>query len=394
MVVSGMSADTIARTPPPSEAPTSSETSEEPEAVAAPATATNRSSVRIQSVSVSGLFILAAIYTIQFAKPILMPVVAAAVLYILLWPAVRLLNRIRIPTPFGAAIVVAGLLGIAGTGIYELADPAAAWLSQAPKVMSELQSKIKAPVSELNKAKEKLEQLVQPRSRGAGGGAEGGPQVGLANAAMFVLGAVQQVGATLLIITALLFLLLASGTMFQEKLVRSLPRFRHKKQAVMITNQIQKDISVYLGTVAIINTGLGLAIGLGLYAIGMPNAALWGTMAALLNFVPYIGFAIGTSIVFIVGLLTFDTFAGALLPPAVYIVCNAVEANAVTPILLSRRLTLNAVVVFLAVLGWSWLWGVSGALLAVPLLAMIKVIADHVDGLGGLNEFLGSREPH
>ncbi len=211
---------------------------------------------------------------------------------------------------------------------------------------------------------------------------------------MFVLGTVQQVGATLLIIVALLFLLLASGTMFQEKLVRSLPRFRHKKQAVMITNQIQKDISVYLGTVAVINTGLGLAIGLGLYAIGMPNAALWGTMAALLNFVPYIGFAIGTSIVFIVGLLTFDTFAGALLPPAVYIVCNAVEANAVTPILLSRRLTLNAVVVFLAVLGWSWLWGVSGALLAVPLLAMIKVVSDHVDGLGGLSEFLGSREPH
>lgn len=363
-----------------------------PETTAAepPAPRPLRRAVRIQSVSATGLFILAAIYTIHFTKPILMPVVAAVVLYILLWPAVRLLTRIRIPSALGAALVVSGLLGVGATGIYFLADPAAAWLGQAPKVMSQIQSKIKAPVSEFTKAKEQLERAVQPRSRvqAAGGGS---PDVGLASAALYVLGTVQQVGATLLITTALLFLLLASGTMFQEKLVRSLPRFRHKKQAVAITNQIQKDIFAYLATVAVINTGLGLAIGLGLYLIGMPNAALWGTMAALLNFVPYIGFAIGTSVVFVVGLLTFDTFAGALLPPLVYIFCNAIEANAITPILLSRRLTLNAVVVFLAVLVWGWLWGVSGALLAVPLLAMIKVIADHVDGLGGLSEFLGSR---
>ncbi|MBL8658488.1 MAG: AI-2E family transporter [Rhodospirillales bacterium] len=388
-----MSTDTIAHTPAPGEAPPPSAAAAgpEPAATAGAASRTSRRAVRIQSFSVTGLFVLAAIYTIHFGKAILMPVVAAVVLYILLWPAVRLLNRFRVPTALGAVIVVAGLLGVAGAGIYVLADPASAWLSQAPQVMSEVQAKIKAPVGELTKVKEKIEGMVEPR--GGGGGPDAGPQVGLANAAMFVLGTVQQVGASLLIITALLFLLLASGTMFQEKLVRSLPRFRHKKQAVMITNQIQKDISAYLGTVAMINTGLGLAIGLGLYAIGMPNAALWGTMAALLNFVPYIGFAIGTSIVFIVGLLTFDTFAAALMAPAVYTICNAVEANAVTPILLSRRLTLNAVVVFLAVLGWGWLWGVSGALLAVPLLAMIKVIADHVDGLGGLSEFLGSRDP-
>ncbi len=221
---------------------------------------------------------------------------------------------------------------------------------------------------------------------------DGGMKVGVVNAAIIVLGTVQQVGVTLLITIALLFLLLSSGTMFQEKLVRSLPRFRHKKQAVAITNQIQKDISTYLATVSLINAGLGLAIGFGLYAIGLPNAALWGTMAALLNFVPYIGFAIGTTIVFIVGLLTFDTLTAALMPPLVYIACNAIEANAITPILLGRRLTLNAVVVFLAVLIWGWLWGVSGALLAVPLLAMMKVIADRVDGLGGLSEFLSGRE--
>ncbi|HRK96210.1 MAG TPA: AI-2E family transporter, partial [Rhodospirillales bacterium] len=351
---------------------------------------------RIQSFAITGLFVLASIYAIYLAKPILMPVVAAVVLYIVLWPVVRLFARFRVPTALGAAVVVSGLLGIAATGVYVLADPAAAWLAQAPKVLSQVQAKIRAPVEELNKAREQVEGLVETR-RGsrlaAASGDDGGMKVGVVNAAIVVLGTVQQVGVTLLITVALLFLLLSSGTMFQEKLVRSLPRFRHKKQAVAITNQIQKDISAYLATVSLINAGLGLAIGLGLYAVGLPNAALWGTMAALLNFAPFIGFAIGTTVVFIVGLLTFDTLTQALLPPLVYILCNLLEANVVTPILLGRRLTLNAVVVFLAVLVWGWLWGVSGALLAVPLLAVMKVIADRVDGLGGLSEFLGGREP-
>lgn len=390
-----MSIDAVAPPPPAASAAAAPSAGTAGEAAAAaPAEARSLSTaVRIQSFAITGLFILASIYAIYWAKPILMPVAAAVVLYIVLWPLVRLLARLRVPTPLGAALVVSGLLSITATGVYFLADPAAAWLAQAPKVLSQVQAKIRAPVEELNKARQQVEGLVETR-RGsrAAPASDGGMKVGVVNAAIVVLGTVQQAGVTLLITIALLFLLLSSGTMFQEKLVRSLPRFRHKKAAVAITNQIQKDISAYLATVSLINAGLGLAIGLGLYAVGLPNAVLWGTMAALLNFVPYIGFAIGTTIVFIVGLLTFDTLSAALLPPLVYIFCNSIEANIVTPILLGRRLTLNAVVVFLAVLIWGWLWGVVGALLAVPLLAVMKVIADRVDGLGGLSEFLSGRE--
>lgn len=388
-----MSIEAVAPPPPAAAAAPSAGAAAEA-AAAAPAEARSLSTaVKIQSFAITGLFVLASIYAIYWAQPILMPVAAAVILYIVLWPLVRLLARLRVPTPLGAAIVVSGLLSIAATGVYFLADPAAAWLAQAPKVLSQVQAKIRAPVEELNKARQQVEGLVETR-RGSRAAAptDAGMKVGVVNAAIVVLGTVQQAGVTLLITIALLFLLLSSGTMFQEKLVRSLPRFRHKKAAVAITNQIQKDISAYLATVSLINAGLGLAIGLGLYAVGLPNAVLWGTMAALLNFVPYIGFAIGTTIVFIVGLLTFDTLSAALLPPLVYIFCNAIEANIVTPILLGRRLTLNAVVVFLAVLIWGWLWGVVGALLAVPLLAVMKVIADRVDGLGGLSEFLSGRE--
>ena len=349
--------------------------------------------VRVQSVATSGLFILAAFYTVHFAKPILMPVVAAVILYALLWPLVRLFANLHIPPPLGALIVVAGLVGGAGTGIYFLAGPATSWLDQAPEALSEIRAKIKAPVQEIRDAKRQVANLVDPDP--ASGPApvpdNGGLVLGVTEAAVSVLGVVQQVGISLLIIVALLYLLLASGTLFQLKLVRSLSSFRHKKQAVEITNQIQKDIAGYLGTVTLINSGLGVAIGLGLYLAGIPNPVLWGTMAALLNFVPYIGLAIGATIVSIVGLLTFDLLTDALIPAAVYITCNAIEANFITPMLLSQRLTLNAVVVFLSVILWGWLWGISGALMAVPMLAVLKVVADRVDGLAPLSDFLGGR---
>lgn len=350
--------------------------------------------VRIESVAVTGLFIIASLYTVYFAKAILMPVVAAVILYALLWPLVRVLTRLRLPAPLGALIVVSGLVGAVGTGIYFLSGPATSWLAQAPEAMSEIRAKIKAPVRELTKAKQQVEKLVDPDpAHGPPPKADnGGLVASVTDAAMSVLGIVQQTGVALLMIIALLYLLLASGTMFQLKLVHSLSTFRHKKQAVDITNQIQRDIAVYLGTVTLINTGLGLAIGLGLWAAGVPNPVLWGMMAALLNFLPYIGLAIGSTVVFVVGLLTFDALADALIAPAIYIACNAVEANFITPMLLSQRLTLNAVVVFLAVVLWGWLWGISGALMAVPMLAMVKVIADRVDGLAALSEFLSGRE--
>lgn len=350
--------------------------------------------VRVQSVAVSGLFFLAAVYAIYFAKAVLMPLAAAIILYALLWPVVRLLTRVRIAPPLGALIVVAGLLGATGTGVYFLADPASAWMAQAPKVLSQIQAKIKTPIKELTEAKEQVEGLIETDKRRSAAVAQsaGGLRVGLADAAVIVLGTVQQVGVTLLMIIALLYLLLASGTMFQEKLVRSLPRFRHKKQAVAITNQIQKDISSYLGTVTLINAGLGLAIGLGLYAIGMPNAVLWGTMggAAQLHPVHRIRGGHGDRVYRrardVSHALRCAAAAGGLhrLP------CRREQRHHADH---AEPATLNAVVVFLAVVGWGWLWGIPGALMAVPLLAVLKVIADRVDGLAGLSEFLGGREP-
>jgi predicted PurR-regulated permease PerM len=188
----------------------------------------------------------------------------------------------------------------------------------------------------------------------------------------------------------LLYLLLASGDLFLQKLVRVMPTMRDKKRAVDISHEIQQLISNYLLSVSLINLGLGIIVGGGLYWLGVPNAAMWGMLIALLNFVPYFGPVAGITLLAVVGLLTFDTLWQGLLPPAWYLLLHLLEANFITPVLLGRRFTLNPVVIFVSLIFWTWLWGVPGALLSVPILVSIKVICERFPSMSHVSELLTS----
>ena len=187
----------------------------------------------------------------------------------------------------------------------------------------------------------------------------------------------------------LLYLLLASGDLFLQKLVHVMPTLGDKKRAVEISHEIQQNISNYLFSVTLINVGLGVVVSGGLYFMGVPNAAMWGIFVAVLNFVPYFGPVAGIILLAAVGLLTFDTSLWqALLPPAWYLLLHLLETNLVTPVLLGRRFTLNPVVIFVSLIFWTWLWGVPGALLSLPILVSIKVISDHVPAMSPVSEVL------
>jgi len=186
----------------------------------------------------------------------------------------------------------------------------------------------------------------------------------------------------------LLYLLLASGDLFLQKLVRVMPTLRDKKRAVDISHEVQQNISNYLFSVSLINLGLGLVVSGGLYFMGVPNPAMWGVFVAVLNFVPYFGPVAGVIVLTAVGLLTFDTLWKGLLPPAWYLLLHLLEANLVTPVLLGRRFTLNPVVIFVSLIFWTWLWGVPGALLSVPILVSIKAICDRVPAMSHVSELL------
>jgi predicted PurR-regulated permease PerM len=155
---------------------------------------------------------------------------------------------------------------------------------------------------------------------------------------------------------------------------------------------IERRVSHYLLTIALINAGLGICVGIVLTVLGMPYPYIWGIAAFLLNFLPYLGALTGVALVAALSIVTFDSFSYALLPPLAYLTLTTLEGNVVTPMLLGRRLELNTVAVFLTVVLWGWLWGVAGALVAVPFLVVFKVIADNIEGMEVIGNFLGAAD--
>jgi predicted PurR-regulated permease PerM len=178
--------------------------------------------------------------------------------------------------------------------------------------------------------------------------------------------------------------------MFYEKIVQSFTRLSEKKRALRIVYDVEREVSRYLLTVAIINAGLGAVVGLGLWALGLPNAAVWGVATAAFNFLPYIGALVTVVLVACISLVSFDTLSYAILPPLFVIGCNVVESQFVTPVVVGRRLEINAVAIFIAVAFWSWLWGFVGALIAVPLLVIFKVFCDHFESWKNVGNFLSA----
>jgi predicted PurR-regulated permease PerM len=296
----------------------------------------------------------------------------------------------RIPPAVSAALVLCLLVSGVSWGFFQLGRPAVTWMNEAPQHMAELRQrvqKISPRLTRFNQA------AVAVSNLGATEEGEKKPTVVEVKTSRVPSSLINWTGVVLAGIgetLVLLYLLLASGDMFLQKLVRVMPTLRDKKRAVEISHEIQQNISNYLFSVALINLGLGLVVSGGLYFMGVPNPAMWGMLVALLNFVPYFGPVAGIILLGTVGLLTFDTVWQAVLPPAWYLVLHLLEANLITPVLLGRRFTLNPVVIFVSLIFWTWLWGVPGALLSVPILVSIKVVCDRVPAMSHVSELLTS----
>ncbi|MGE0733901.1 MAG: AI-2E family transporter [Alphaproteobacteria bacterium] len=338
------------------------------------------------------LAILAVLYTIYLAQDILMPITVAILLYLVLLPILRLLTRLHIPQALGAGLITLSLIAAIGVSAFTLAAPIADWISRVPTAMGQIESRLavlRKPVDEVKKATEQVEKLTDID------GDKAKPQAVVVQAPGImerVFSGLRAVGAQLAMILLLLMILLASGEMFKEKLVKIMPRLTDKKRAVTIMRSIEGEISNYLLTVTLINAGLGIATGVGLWAIGMTNAPLWGVMAAILNFIPYVGGIIGGVVVFAAALLALPTLTDAFFAIGIYFAIQLIESELVTPAIVGRRLSMNMVVIAVSLIFWAWMWGVMGALLAVPILVFCKVLCDNIDGLKVVGEFISRRE--
>jgi predicted PurR-regulated permease PerM len=356
-----------------------------PDNAAAIAIVRRSGAARVRSRMLTGLFILALFYTVYFTSAQLIPVILAILAYLLLSPIVRWLKRhLRLPMGLVAALVVLALLTSVFAGFYSLSNPAARWLRDLPVAAAELEWKLyslRQSVGELREAVGKLQDFAQGAAGEQGDDQPTAVTIEGPNLTQMFLGGTLSVGAGLVIATALLFFLLASDDNLLRQAVTILPQLRDKKRLVEIVRDVEDDVSYYLLTITVINIGLGVAIGAAMWLLGMPNPYLWGAMAAVLNFIPLIGALLGVGIVGLVALLTFSTTAAMLLPPIIYLLLTSLEGQLVTPAVVARRLSLNPVVVFLALISWTWLWGIAGALLAVPLLATFKICCDHIEAL-------------
>ncbi len=346
-----------------------------------------RDRVEIRSLAITGLFVLAAFYTMYFARAFFLPIVLAVLLDFLLSPLIRGMKRLRIPEPLGAALVIVALLGTAGATIYGLVGPAREWAGRLPESMraaEERLSKLRGPVEQVSKTAEQVEEattLDQPETQEV---VVKGPSL-----TERLFGTTQTIVASTIEVVILLYFLLAAGDLFLQKLIKVLPQFRDKKKAVTIARETEASISTYLVTVTLMNIGLGLTVAAAMYLLGMPNPILWGAMAALAEFVPYLGATALVAVLTLAGLVTFDQAGQALLVPATYLAVNVLQSQFIYPLVLGHRLTLNPVAILVGLVFWWWIWGIPGAFLAVPLLATFKIFCDHIEALAPIGEFLG-----
>ncbi|HKV50332.1 MAG TPA: AI-2E family transporter [Gemmatimonadaceae bacterium] len=347
------------------------------------------SSTHTRSFELSILCVLAVFYTLYLAREVIVPVVFAVLLKLFFSPITRVLRKAHIPDPVGAALVILVLLSIFGFGGYAISGQAQGWIANAPKAMATAGAKLKKlrqPVERVTRTAEQMESAT-----GVSGEQTPTREVVVRGPSLLsrVFGTTTSLVAGLLEVTVLLFFLLAGGELFLQKLVKVLPNLPDKKRAVTIARETETSISTYLSTILLINACEGTLVAVVMALIGMPNPILWGALAGLLEFIPYLGAATMVVILSVAGLTTFPGLGHALLVPACFLFITIIQANFVSPPLLGRRLTLNPVAIFVGLAVWFFIWGIPGAFMAVPLLAATKIFCDHTEALAPIGEFLG-----
>ena len=340
--------------------------------------------------SLQMLVLISLFVTAYFAKDLILPIMLGFLLALTLSPIARGLYRMGLPYVVSAILLVTTTAIVIMSVVVLSAGTVAVWSDEIPRMGAEIRLKL-AEVSDavetVRNATEQVDKMAESEDNQVQEVAVRQP--GLMDAAM---NTVSKTGASLLVILILALFLLSSGELFYLRLVQSMPTLDGKKRALQTVYAVEKRVSRYLLTIAAINAGLGTSVGLYLTALGLPSAYIWGIAAFLLNFLPYIGGIGGVILVAGFSIVTFDNLYYALLAPAGYLFMTTVEGQIITPWLVGRRLEMNTVAVFLTVVFWGWLWGIPGALVAVPFLVVFKVICENFEPLHTIGNFLSGEQ--
>jgi predicted PurR-regulated permease PerM len=344
------------------------------EAPAIPEVAPGSTRTRLLGVLVAGLVV----YTCAVAETMIVPILVAILLGLMFAPFVRALERWHVPRPIGALAAVTIALAI-GVGAFALlAAPAREWIARMPRALAHVESVVRDLRRPLQAASDATRELGKLASM------DGGQNVRVVDSTPGLLSQLASAAPTLLagitVIVFLMFLFLLHGDALLRKFVTLAPHLRAKRDLVEATRQAQHELSLYMITITLINAALGLATAGALYLLGVPDPLLWGGLAALMNFAPFVGPLLTACALTVAGFAESASPLTALAAPAAFLGLHLVEGQLVTPHLVGRRLELDPVMVFLALVVLGWIWGVAGLLLAVPLMACTKIIAERTPG--------------
>jgi predicted PurR-regulated permease PerM len=334
----------------------------------------------------AAILVIVGVAALRFASSLLVPITVSMLLALLLGPAVRWLRKFGVPSPIGAAVIVFGAVGLIGAGAALLARPAADWLQRAPETLPVVEAKIRKlvrPISAISRTAEQVQSAATP-------GASEVQKVQVQSPALMTTGATVEAFAAFFTVLFLTYFLASTENLFKRKLIALIHDRTQQARAVRAVTEIERQTTRYLALTTLISLGVGLGTW-GLLAVaGLPNGALWGTVAAALNFIPYLGTLVSAVLIGGACLITFDGIEKTIIVLAAFLFIHGITGNLLTPILLGRALPLNKVALFVGLVFWTWVWGVPGAILAVPVTVMIKVVCDHVERLKPIGVLLDS----
>ena len=324
------------------------------------------------------LMLLAVATTLVLARSLFIPLVLAGFIALGLNPIVAGLHRIYVPRPVGSLLVMIALAAALTGSVIGLSAPAAAWLKDAPIAMRDVGYKVKRLTRPITRVSHAASQSLA----GIGVGpqpASPAPPPGGFSVDKLVQSA-PSIAVAVLTVALLVFFFLSYGRNVAAHLVTAMPGFSYRRVALGLIRGIQEEFSRYLLTVTLINIALGLITAAILWSLNMPDPLLWGGLVTLLNYMPYVGAVTNTLLLLAVGLLNFNDPLHALAPAACFAVLAALEGNVITPMIMGRRMRLSPLAILVWLLIWGWMWGIPGALLAVPMLTCLKLITEWLPG--------------
>lgn len=357
--------------------------------------------LNIRSVSLTVLAVCAAMYVLHWAQQAFIPIVLSILISYALEPIVVWFTRLRVPRVAAAALVVVIAGGTLGVGVYSLSDDAAAIVAQLPEAAQRLRRVLQrngspGAIEQVQRAAAELQKTAD-QAAPVNPAPQNVTRVQIEEPAIDVRQYITWGSASLVafagqaaLVFFFVFFLLASGDMFKRKMVRLAgPSLEKKKITVQILDEINRQIARFLLVRGVTSVVVGVATWIAFSLIGLKQAALWGAAAGIFNSVPYFGPVIVAATTAIVAFLQFGNLAMASYVSGVSIIITSVEGWLITPWLTSRTARTNEVAIFVGLIFWSFVWGIWGTLLAVPMLVAVKAYCDHIEDLKPVGELLG-----